>query len=126
MTQKPLDFGDRYRYSQAWDAILEQLNRAVVNVGRKEAAYQLDTSPSVLSNALAERDRHVVRAPWLPYLTAAAPDNSIVEILAGLRGLTIAPAVELTPEQKLDRLTRALEGTLGADLVKALYERAWR
>jgi hypothetical protein len=124
--QLGIAYDPQWQASSAWRDLVVEFRRTVDGVGLKEAAYQLDTSPSQLAHALAERDRHYIRGSWMPYLIQVAPDNRSTDILCRLRGLTVTPAAELTPEQKLERLTRALGECLGDDLRQAIYERAWR
>jgi hypothetical protein len=123
MSQAALDFGGGWRCAQAWAELLETLNAAVTHVGRKEAAYNLDTSPSQLANALAERDRHYLRASWLPYLVAVAPSHRPVEILAGLRGLELSPRKPMTPAEELAELRAAVAAECGPTQRDAIERR---
>jgi len=107
--QLDLGFDDPYRIDRRWAEILECCNDAVRNVGLKEVAYALDQQASVVAHALAERERHYVRAKWLVYLTPLAPSDRIVEVLAESRGLEVRQAHELSPTEKLQRLTSELE-----------------
>lgn len=119
--QLPLEYNDRWRNHESWQRLLGEIRTAVAVIGLKQAAYDLDTQPSVLAHALAERERHYVRAEWLPYLVAHAPTDEIVRRLAGLRGLDVQARAELTPEEKLDALDEALDRVLGqaaAELVR--------
>lgn len=125
MSQLSLGYSPQWRCQESWQHLLVECRKAVDFVSLKQAAYDLDTSPSRLAHSLAERDRHYLRAEWVPYLIMQAPTDRPVEILADLRGATLAPKVELTPEQQLDRLKRALGELLGDDIRDAIYSRAW-
>lgn len=116
VTQLALRYDDRYVRGASWGGILDEINRIVGIVGLKQAAYDLDAQPSQLAHALAERDRHYIRAEWLPYFLAKAPDAALAEALAACSGLDVAPRRELTPAEKLDRVVRVLEqsGPAGA------------
>lgn len=124
MSQPALDFGDGWKFSQAWTRLLEAFNATIVHVGRKEAAYQLDTSPSQLANALAERDRHHIRGSWVPYLVAAAPNDAAVEVLAGLRGRALTEVKKMTPAEELAALKRSLGETVGHAVAELVYAKA--
>ena len=125
MTQKSLDYGARYVCEQTWQQLLKAFARTVDYVGVKEAAFELDTNRSQLSHALAERNRHSVKAEWVPYLIQAAPDHEAVQILADLRGLEVQPKKTMTPEEELAEVYRAL-GELAPGLRQMVKERVGR
>jgi len=107
--QLGLRYDARYQSRELWDVLLSELRTIVDALGLKQVAYDLDVQPSVLAHALAERDRHYVRADWLPYLLEHAPSDRVVSLIAGWRGLEVKPRLVLTPEEKLRRIESALE-----------------
>lgn len=107
--QLPLRYNDRYRSLEAWQALLAEINTIVATIGLKQVAYDLDEQPSVICKALAERERHAVKAEWLPYLIEHSHSSHVIELLAGLRDLDVKPRVELSPAERLSRLDRALD-----------------
>jgi hypothetical protein len=115
--------------AQSTDALWQELRRllreVVAHVGVKETAFALDVAPSSLLHALDERERHHVRAEWLPFLITKAPNDDVVAYLAGLRGLDLAPRRLLTDGERLERLEDTLARTLGPDILRALYEKAY-
>jgi hypothetical protein len=123
--QLALDYvaGDGHR--PHWQHLRRLLREVVDFVGCKEVAYDLDVSPSALLHALDERERHHVRAEWIPYLIRRAPNDSVLEFLASLRGLELVPRKELTPEEELARLKEELAKSLGPELVRGIYTRAF-
>lgn len=107
----------------AADELREAFKLAVGALGLKDAAYRLDVSPSLLSDAIAERDRKGVRLAWLPAILLAAPEEhalSILNALAKLRRFQIVRTHRpLTPEEKLEALRDKLRlrfGAAGAEL----------
>lgn len=120
VTQLALRYDDRFARSEAWAGILTEIVRIVGIVGLKQAAFDLDAQPSQLAHALAERDRHYLRAEWLPYFLGKAPDAALARALAACSGLEVAPRRELTPAEKLDRIVRVLEqsGPAGAAILE--------
>jgi hypothetical protein len=101
----------------AWVDLREAFRSAVAAIGLKEAAFRLDVSPSLLSDALAERDRKGLRLEWLPALLLIAPAEhaaTILGLLASMRGLEVVRRKALTPEEKLERLTEKLRARFGA------------
>jgi len=50
-----------------------------------------------------------VKAKWVPYLVKNSPNDRIVQVQAAWRGLEIRPAHEMTPAEKLARITASLE-----------------
>jgi hypothetical protein len=107
--QLGLRYDARWQSRELWEELLDELRAIVAAVGLKQVAYDLDQPPSVLAHALAERDRHYLRAEWLPYLVMQSPGTRVVELIARWRGLEVkAPAV-MTPEEKLRRIEAALD-----------------
>lgn len=112
-------------YEAVWQRLLSLLNDVVTVVGVKVAAADLDTSPSVLKHALAARDRHYIKAEWLPYLIAKAPSDEIVELLASVRGLVVGEKRELTADEKLARLESAIEKHFSRAVREAIEKDAY-
>ena len=56
MTQMPIDFGARIAGRGDWGYQLDWARRAVDLAGHKNVAYELDVSPSALTDALIERE----------------------------------------------------------------------
>lgn len=109
----------------AWTEFRRLLRTVVDHIGLKQVAYDLDIAPSSLLHALDERDRHHVRASWLPYLVRKAPSDEVVTFLAGLRGLDVVPRKELTAEEKLEKLQETLSRHLGPEILRGLYDSAF-
>ena len=109
VSQLELRYDPKYQASEHWHELLDELRAIVSAVGLKQVAYDLDRPPSELAHALAERDRHYLRAEWLPYLVTHAPSDRVVALIASWRGLEVQPRKTLTPEERLRRLEGALE-----------------
>ena len=124
-TQLDLAFFESTDHAKAW-AYMLQLARAVVDeVGLKQVAFDLDMAPSQLSHCLNERERHNLPAKAVPYLVMKAKTNDLVAFLAILRGLQVKPRVELSPQEKLDRLLAKLGEQLGPDVLQLLVDKAY-
>jgi hypothetical protein len=107
--QLSLRYNDRFEHAEQWAELLDAVGEVVRAVGLKQVAYDLDQQPSVLAHALAERERHYVRAEWLPYLVAHAPSDRIVALVASWRHLEVKPRHELTPAEELRAYKSALD-----------------
>lgn len=98
--------------ARAWDSVLAAVKVAVDQLTLKEAAFLLDTSPSQLSDALAERDRKSVRAEWLVTLLVGTPPkvrDAIMGELARVSGYKKPERAEkLTDKRRAEILTRAI------------------
>ena len=123
MTQLALAYDPGYRSEAAYARVLAAVVDIVARVGLKEAAHALDAQPSVLSHALAGRDRHTVRAEWLPYFLAHDTDGALIRALADCGDWEVSRRVELTPAQRLERIERAL-ASLPESVQAALYRDA--
>lgn len=110
----------------AWDCMLQIIRHIVEHRSLKQVAFDLDVSPSYLSHCLCERERHNVPAKWLPYLIKSAADDDLVAFMALLRNRKLAPRVELTPEQKLERVLAAIGEQLGDDFKRLLLDKAFK
>lgn len=123
--QLPMTFSAEWRAKKAWEDLLQTFNRTAQYVGHKQLAAELDTSPSNLSHALAERERRFIRGEWFPGLVMLAPDDAAIEILADLRGKELAPRRRLTPAEKLAAYrarVRSFSPELAAALEKEIGE----
>jgi hypothetical protein len=102
----------------AWANLLDAIRLAVGELGGiKELAYQVDSSPSLVSDALAERDRKRVAAEWLVTIILRAPEPAalaLLQRLADLRGCEVSRRRALTAEEKLERLQEMLRQRFGA------------
>ena len=114
-------------YPTIWQQIRRLLRSIIDARGVKVVAGELDVAPSQLLNSLDERDRHHVRASWLPWLIVNAPreqGDALLELLAGLRGLEVIAARPTTPAEELADLKDAISESLGPDLRTAILARA--
>jgi hypothetical protein len=125
MDQVDLPLNGASHPETAWQLMLKLIRGIVDDIGLKEVAYDLDVSPSQLNHCLNERERHNVPAKWIPYFVTKAKDDDLPSFIALLRGLQVKPRKELTPEQKLEKLERALAAELGEGVREAVYERAY-
>lgn len=126
MTQIDLEFGPDARARECWADVLTAIRAAIDSIGHKELAYRLDVAPSLLSEALNERERKHVQARWLPTILLLAPDphrKAILDALAGAAGYEVAAKKVLSPEERLTRLEDALRtrlGKVGEDLLRSI------
>lgn len=107
-----------------WAELLSCLRETISALGLKEVAFRLDVQPSELAHALAERDRHSVKAKWLPVIARMAKDKALAEFFAEIQGMEVQPAKPVTPEEELLALKGALEECLGAELRAAVIAKA--
>ncbi len=114
---------DEFRRMRAEQQLLEAIKRAVANISIKELAYELDVSPSLLADALAERANKGVRASWLVTIidmASMADALAILGALADLKRLEMTERKELTPEQLVERYEEKLRsmGPVGMQLMR--------
>lgn len=105
---------------EAWLLQLEAIRAAVMHLGHKEVAYELDVGGSYVSDALNERDRKEWKASWtlviLAMLEQRRDEMSDALALKILRPATelspyiLAERIELTAEEQLAELRRLPEG----------------
>jgi hypothetical protein len=120
-TQFSLPFRKDAAVERVWDDVLHLIRLAVEAMGGvKELAYQVDASPSLVSDALREQDRKRVAAEWLVTLFARAPADAVLPILqrlAAIKGFEVRRRRVLTTEEKLERALEALRafGRVGAE-----------
>jgi len=124
VSQIELRYDDRWQRSERWPAVLDAIAGIVVRLGLKQVAGDLDVGPSVLSNALRERDRHALRMEWLPHLLAHDHDGALSRaLMACTDRWDVTPRVELTPAQENARLRGAIDA-LPEAVRDALYSGA--
>lgn len=124
--QLALRYDGRSFYGHAWDQLRKRCREIVDYVGVKQASFDLDVAASQLLHALDERERHHVRAAWIPYFIAKDPTAEVSRILAEMGGFELQPAKPVTPEEELASLKEALERCLGPDLRAAVLANAKR
>ena len=108
-SQLQLRYNDRFLNSEAWDELHDELTAVVSALGLKQVAFDLDEQPSAVAHAFADRERHSVKAKWIPYLVKSSPNDRIVQVQAAWRGPETRLAHEMTPTEKLERITASLE-----------------
>lgn len=112
-------------HAHHWRRVRAEMARVFAHVTLKQAAYDLDTTPSHISHAMNERDRKSPRAEWLVYCLTKAPDLDLARAVADTQGLEVSRRAQLTPEEKLDRLEGVLAESLGPDLRAAILRKAY-
>ncbi len=118
MSQLPLQYP-----GEAWRRVLHHLRNIAHRVTPKVAAAECDTSPSLLRDALDERDRKGVRAECCLSSSSSPPPRSARScspISHHPFGFEIVKPKKLTPEQRLARLEAEVEnyfGVAGRDVV---------
>lgn len=118
--QLSLSYRPAFVGREAWLLQLEAIRAAVLHLGHKEVAYELDIAGSYLSDALNERDRKEWKGSWTLVLLAMleqrrdnVSDALALRILAAAAELspyTLAERVEMTAEEQLAELERTPEG----------------
>ena len=122
-TQLSLAYDDRWRHPGEWARVMTEAKRVVDDIGLKQAAFDLDIQPSLLSHAVAERERHYLRAEWLIYLVRKDESGKLLAALADVGGWELSRRIELTSDQRLDRLESALR-RLPDGVIDAIYRDA--
>jgi hypothetical protein len=125
-SQAELPFATGSDADVRWRRLLDVLRATVEEIGLKQVAYDLDTSPSQVSNALNERDRHHVPARWLIYLARKSRHDEIPWFFAELRGLALTAPPVLTPEEELRRLQEAMTECLSAEVRDVIAKKVRR
>lgn len=121
--QLALRYSPAWHASTAWPLVLEEVKRIVAVIGLKEAAYDLDTTPSHLSHALAERERKHLQAEWLVYFVTRDPTTQLLQALADLAACDVKRREPLTDAERGRRYDAALD-TLDPDLAALVRKRA--
>ncbi len=122
-TQALLPRMDEFRRERAAQTLLVAIRQAVANISIKELAYELDVSPSLLADAMAERSNKGVRASWLVTIidmATVADALAILNALGDLKKLESQPRKELTPEELAQRYEEKLRslGPTGMRLIE--------
>lgn len=107
--------------------LLLAVRSAVARISLKEVAYKLNVQPSLLADALKERNHKGVRAAWLVTILELADDadaNAILAALAAIRGYEVKPGRKWTPEQLNERYEQKFlsMGPVGAQLIREVKE----
>lgn len=116
----------------AWRRALEVIRLIVARAGPKEVAFALDVHGSLLSDALAERDRKGVRAEWLPVILGFATSDERATLLgcfAEPAGFEVRPLEPLSPAEYAHELESVLLerfGVAGKEAVEQLRRLARR
>jgi hypothetical protein len=114
---------EEFRRKRAEQQLLEAIKAAVAQVSIKELAYELDVTPSLLADAMAERSNKGVRASWLITIIEMADMPyalGILNALGDLKRIESQPRQTLTPEERAERLEEKLRslGPVGVQLIK--------
>jgi hypothetical protein len=117
--QVRLAFPFPYLSEERWPELLGIVRQEADRIGRKEVAYDLDVSRTVLDNMLADRDRCHIKARHLVYFAVHSP--RVAEWFARLSGGRFERAPR-SPEEDLAALKAVLR-TQG-DVGRLLLERA--
>lgn len=103
-----------------WRRFLRILAEGIDEIGTKRLAGELDEKPSVISNALAERDRHYFKTEWLLCVLELAPSTDILAALADAQDCDIVPREEIPPEERERRRKEAILRRFGPDGAAAI------
>jgi hypothetical protein len=125
-TQPDLPFATGVDSDTRWTALLATIRDVVDEIGLKQCAFDLDVSPSQLSHALNERERHHVPARWLVYLVTRSRHDDLPLFFASLRGLDLVARPVISPEEELRRLKEAMAECLGADVREVIARKVRR
>ena len=124
MSQTALDFGANESARHVTAAVLDVVREVVAAVTLKQVAYDLDVSPSTLSDSLNNREHRPFRLEWLAVILSRASDTQRAALLGALahpHGYEVTRRKVLTPEERLARLEEALRtklGPVGEQLIK--------
>lgn len=109
----PLDFGEDARARETWARVLRRVSEVVALVTVKEVAYRLNTSPSTLCDALAERERKNLHARQLVQLLAMPEGEAVFRELADALGWEVKRKAPMTSAEELARLKELIKQRLG-------------
>lgn len=114
---------DLYAGSPRWAGVLDEVRLSVAVVTLKEFAYRVDSSPSNVADAIAERDRKRLAAEHLVRLVDMLPPANQVSLARAIvgPGLKVERAAPLTPEEEL-RATREYLAANAPGLVPGLMK----
>lgn len=99
------------RCDEWWARVLVEIRRAVDAITVKELAHALDVAPSYIVDALKGADRKHVKAEWLPTILMLSPPaqrQALLEAIAIPAGYYVQARPQMTPEQQLEHLRRAV------------------
>jgi hypothetical protein len=122
------EFGPNECARAWWRKVLHAVRGAVDSIGHKELAFHLDIAPSLLSEALHERERKHFQLRWLPVVLMLSDELHRVSILSALAepaGYDLAKRRRLTPQERLDKLESVVLnrlGSLGQQLLEEVGE----
>lgn len=122
--QLPLHYERGSYHEVHWRRVSQEFNRVIALVGLQQAAYDLDTTPSYLAHAMAERERKHPRASWLVYALMKDPTLGMARALGGAGGFDPKRRVEFTDKERAERLEGAVK-SLDPDLAKLIMARAF-
>ena len=125
MSQTAIDFGANEAARNVTARVLDVVREVVAAVSLKQIAYDLDVSPSTLSDALNGREHRPFRLEWLPSILLRASDPQRAALIAELAapvGFDVVRRKVLTAEERLARLEDALRTQLGAAGERLLRE----
>lgn len=123
-SQAELDYGRKERVARRLRLSLRAVKDAVDAIGLNVAAAACGCTTSELCGALKGRKHRPLRLEWLIAICdVARPDfrEQILETLLAPLGFKVAPAKDLSPEERLARLELRLAarfGAAGAELVE--------
>ena len=124
--QLELGHDERETYRHDASKLLREIGRTISLIGIKEVAFQLQTTEAALTHSVAQRGRHYFRAEWLDYLLKKTPDLGLARALCEPAGLVVERAPEVTPEEALTGLLRAVANHLGPTIAEPLLAEAHR
>lgn len=123
-----LDLEDfvRWRTGDVTAELIAAMREVVAVKGLKHCADKLGTKESVLAHALSGTGRHPVRLEWLEWFNSNATNDRIPAVLARQRGKDLSERLEMTPEEELAELKRAMAETLGPEVRRIIAEKVRR
>jgi len=113
-------------YEDWWRRVLAELGQVTTVVGLKEMSWTCNAQPSVLANALAERDQRQFQARWLGPFLHKAPDLELAKLIVQPGGAVVQAGRPLTPEEELAALREAIGEVCGPLMLQAINARAKR
>lgn len=104
--QTELEFADAWAAESSYPELLNIVRQVADEIGRKQVAFDLDVSRSVLDATLADRDRNSLKAKHLLYF--ARKSTAVAEWLAAFAGGRFEREQQQTPEEELAALKTAV------------------
>jgi hypothetical protein len=121
--QHELAFGDRWRDEQISMLWRRELRAVVEEEGVKRVAGDLDKGHSELGRALNEAERHYLKPSEIIAIMRRDRIGRALRVLASELGFEVTRRRELSPAEKLEKLTAEIERN--PVLAKVLYESAF-